>query len=306
MKKKLLVIFFLFLGADRLFAETKNSIIITVGNYPVTRLDLIKEVKLITVLSRISINQNNRKEIQDLAVQALVKRAIKESEIDRLKITRYSKDDLNNQISIAAKNLGLDKEGFKIFLEQNNLKIEDLIRNLEIDFKWNTAIYELYKNKVSLNTIEIENKIKSELEKTKSGKSLLLSEIQVNLSTDGLEATSNKIFLQIKELGFENVARKLSISSTAANGGSLGWVKESKLSKNIYENIKNLKNGEVSRPIPLGDTVIFIKKINEKDNPRDLETIKKNIVHQEKLKKLEMFSNSHYSDLERKTRVKFL
>ena len=133
MKKKLLVIFFLFLGADRLFAETKNSIIITVGNYPVTRLDLIKEVKLITVLSRISINQNNRKEIQDLAVQALVKRAIKESEIDRLKITRYSKDDLNNQISIAAKNLGLDKEGFKIFLEQNNLKIEDLIRNLEIE-----------------------------------------------------------------------------------------------------------------------------------------------------------------------------
>ena len=123
-----------------------------------------------------------------------MKRAIKKNEIERLKITRYSQKDLDSQISTIAKNLGLDKEDLEIFLKQQNLRYEDIVKSFEIDLKWNTAIFKLYKNKISLNTVEIENKINAELDKIKSNKSLLLSEIQVNLSNEGFEATTNKIF----------------------------------------------------------------------------------------------------------------
>ena len=57
MKKKLLIIFFLFLGTEKLFSETNNSIIITVGSQPITRLDLIKEIKFIAILSKVNINE---------------------------------------------------------------------------------------------------------------------------------------------------------------------------------------------------------------------------------------------------------
>ena len=304
--KKLVIIFFLFFGAEKLACETKNSIIITVGNHPITRLDLIKEIKFIAILSNIDISKDNQKQIKDLAIQSLVKRAIKENEIENLEITRYNSKDLDYQVSAVAKNLGLNKEEFKIFLKQRNLEYKDLVKRFKIDLKWNTLIFKLYKDKISLNTLEIENKINSELEKLKSGKSLLLSEIQINLLSEGLEATANKIFLKIKEKGFENTARNLSISSSSENGGSIGWIKENKLSKKIYEYIKDLKNGELSKPILTEGTVIIIKKIDEKNNENNLEVIKKNIVRQEKMKKLEMFSNSHYSGLERKIKVKFL
>ena len=242
-----------------------------------------------------------------MAVQTLVKRAIKEQEIDRLKITRYNKKDLDKQVVATAKNLGFNKEGLKVFLGEQNLSYEDLIKKYEIDLKWNTAIYELYKNKISLNTLEIEDKIKSELEKPRlDGKSILLSEIQVNLSSEGLDTTSKKVLLKIKELGFEGAAKNLSISSTAQVGGNLGWIKENKISANIFNKIKNLKNGEISNPIIVDDIVIFIKKIDEKEESVDLDTIKKNVVYSEKIKKLEMFSNAHYSDLERSTQVNFL
>ena len=191
MKKKLLIIFFLFFSTERLVGETNNSIIITVGNHPITRLDLIKEIKFIAILSKININERNKEEIKNVAVQSLVKRAIKKNEIERLKITRYSQKDLDSQISTIAKNLGLDKEDLEIFLKQQNLRYEDMVKSFEIDLKWNTAIFKLYKNKISLNTVEIENKINAELDKIKSNKSLLLSEIQVNLSNEGLEATTN-------------------------------------------------------------------------------------------------------------------
>ena len=47
MKKKLLFIFFLLINTEQLSSQIDNSIIITVGNYPITRLDLEKEMKII-------------------------------------------------------------------------------------------------------------------------------------------------------------------------------------------------------------------------------------------------------------------
>ena len=306
MKKKLLFIFFLLINTEQLSSQIDNSIIITVGNYPITKLDLEKEMKIITVLSKIRINEENKKQIKDLAVQSLVKRSIKKSEIERLKITQFNKKDVNFQISNISKNLGLEKEDFKIFLQQNNIKYEDISERFEIDLKWNSAIFKLYKNKITLNTIEIEDKINSEIEKVKLSKSVLLSEIQVNVSSENLESTKNNVLSEIKEVGFDKAAIKLSISNSAKDGGNIGWLNENKLSMTIYEGIKNLKKGEISKPIILEETMIIILKKDEKNNSFNLENIKNNIVKQEKMKKLEMFSNSHYSDLEKKTNINFL
>ena len=306
MKKKLLFIFFLLINTEQLSSQIDNSIIITVGNYPITRLDLEKEMKIITVLSKIRINEENKKQIKDLAVQSLVKRSIKKSEIERLKVTQFNKKDVDFQISNISKNLGLEKEDFKIFLQQNNIKYEDISERFEIDLKWNSAIFKLYKNKITLNTIEIEDKINSEVEKVKLSKSVLLSEIQVNVSSENLESTKNNVLSEIKEVGFDKAAIKLSISNSAKDGGNIGWLNENKLSMTIYEGIKNLKKGEISKPIILEETMIIILKKDEKNNSFNLENIKNNIVKQEKMKKLEMFSNSHYSDLEKKTNINFL
>ena len=304
--KKLLIIFFLILTTGKVFSEKNNSIIITVGNYPITRLDLIKEIKFIAVLSNINLNENNKEQVKNLAIQTMVKRAIKNYEINRLNINSYNSKDLERQISIVAQNLGMDKSNLRAFLSERNLNYDDMVESIKVDLKWNTAIFKLYKNKIALNTIEIEDKIKSEIQNFKLDKSILLSEIHVNLSSEGLESTSNKVLKKIKEEGFENAAKNLSISNSAKDGGNLGWIKEKKLSEKIYENVKNLRNGEISKPIVIGDTLVFIKKIDEKGDSPDLEGIKKSVVNQEKMKKLDMYSNSHYSDLERKIKVKFL
>ncbi len=218
--KKLLIIFFFFLSQENSAFGKNNSVIITVGNYPITSLDLVKEIKFIAILSNIKINENNKIELKDIAIQSLVKRGIKKNEIERLKIEKYNSKDLNNQISNIAKKLGLDKEGLKNFLQQNNLEYKDLVARFEIDLKWNSAIFKLYNKKVSINTLEIENKINSQIEKFKSEKLILLSEIQVGLFNENLENTSNKILSEIKQNGFEDTAKKFSISPTAKDGGS--------------------------------------------------------------------------------------
>jgi len=215
MRKKiyinLITVFLLLFQTDILFSQTENRIIITVGKYPITYFDLFKEIKIVSVLSNSKINENNREQIKNLAIASLIKRKIKASEIEKLGIKNYSKRDLERLIQNTSRRMGLDKNGLKELLKKNNLSFDSLVKRFETDLKWNSMIFQIYKNKISLNTIEIENKINLELE-----------------------------------------------------------------------------------------------NLEDKSDEKKIEMIKENIVNQEKNKKLQMFSNSHYSNLERTIRIKFL
>ena len=67
-----------------------------------------------------------------------------------------------------------------------------------------------------------------------------------------------------------------------------------------------MKTNELSNPIYLEDTLVIIKKMGEKIPQKNIEKIKDRILRMEKEKKLKMFSNSHFSNLERTTQIDFL
>ena len=168
MRKKiyinLITVFLLLFQTDILFSQTNNKIIITVGKYPITYFDLFKEVKMISILSNSEINENNKEQIEKLAIASLIKRKIKIGEIEKLGIKNYSKRELEQLIQNTSRRMGLDKNGLKELLKKNNLSFDSLIKRFQIDLIWNSMIFQIYKNKISLNTVEIENKINLELE----------------------------------------------------------------------------------------------------------------------------------------------
>ena len=301
----LFVHFFLF-QTSQVFAKISNSVVITVGSLPITTLDMVKEMKLISIISGNKIDDTNKVQIKNIAAKSLIKRKIKELEIDKYEVKNYKKNDLENLIKKASINIGTDKEGLKKIMESNNLNFRYLEKKFEIDLKWNSLIFNLYKNKVVLNMGEIKEKISTELKKTDSNRTFLLSEIEVNMPKDGLEAVVKKIMNSINDEGFESAAKKFSISKSAELGGNIGWISEKKLSIKIADNIKNLKTNEVSEPIILESTLLIVKKMGERVFDKDIEKIKNNIIEIEKNKKLKMFSNSHYSNLERTIQINFL
>ena len=60
--------------------------------------------------------------------------------------------------------------------------MKKLKERFKIDLKWNTLIFQLYKNKIVLNKNELENKIRAEMENIKEKRLFLLSEIEINLT----------------------------------------------------------------------------------------------------------------------------
>jgi len=69
----------------------------------------------------------------------------------------------------------------------------------------------------------------------------------------------------------------------------------------IYKNKISLNTIEIENKINLE-----LENLEDKNDEKKMEMIKQNIVNQEKDKKLQMFSNSHYSNLERTIQIKFL
>ncbi len=303
--KYLFILFFL-LQASQVLAKISNSIIITVGSLPITQLDLVKEMRLISIISNNKIDNSNKEQIKNIAAKSLIKRKIKEIEIKKYGIKNYDQNDLEKLIKKTSINLGTDQNGLKEIMNANNIDFQYLKRKFEIDLKWNSLIFEIYKNKVVLNMNEVEEKISSEIQKTDSSRQFLLSEIQVNLPEGDFQPTVKKIMANIKIEGFENTAKKFSIAKSAEQGGNVGWINEKKLSKKIYENIKDLGTNEIGKPIVLENIIIIIKKMGEKVYEKDIEKIKDSIIRVEKRKKLKMFSNSHYSNLERTIQINFL
>ena len=212
MKKKLPIFFFIivfFLLQNKIVhSQINNKIIISVGDYPITTIDLLKEIKLIAILSDTDINQNNREQIKELAVKSLIKRNIKESEIKRRNIYKYNKKQLNGLVFNTSKKLGVDQQGLKQILERNNLSYKELIDRFETDLKWNYMIFQIYKNKISLNTAEIQDKIQIKVESLKDSS----DQNEINLIKEQIiNQEKEKKLKMFSNMHFSNLERSIQI-----------------------------------------------------------------------------------------------
>ena len=212
MIKKLLVFFFIIflsiLPGKIAFSKSENSIILSVGNNPITRVDLIKEIKLIAILSNTEINKNNREQIKGLAVKALIKRNIKDNEIKRRNIYKYNQKQLSGIIKDTSLKLGVDENGLKEILKKNNLSFDELVKRFETDLKWNYMIFQIYKNKISLNTAEIENKIQLRLNASQSSND---QEKIVGIKEKIVNEEKEKKLKMFSNMHFSNLERSIQV-----------------------------------------------------------------------------------------------
>ena len=69
----------------------------------------------------------------------------------------------------------------------------------------------------------------------------------------------NKIKNTIEKKGFDYAALIYSISNSSNNGGKLGWIKESSLSKKISDKIKKINDSGLTDVIVLPGGFLILK-----------------------------------------------
>ena len=136
-----------------------------------------------------------------------------------------------------------------------------------------------------------------------------MSEIEILINNDSTDTRKiSEIASLIRDEGFEAAAIKYSISDSSKNKGDIGWVNSKSMSKPIYEVMKNLKVGEVSKPIKRQNSVLFLqlreKKISKPDN-LDIEKLKKDLINQKKNELFNLYSRSHLSKLKNSSLIEY-
>ena len=290
-------------------AETtiEDSLFATVGNKAITKSDVLNEIKLILILNNKIFSEKERKKLQQIAIKSIIKRHVKQIEIEKSNFLEFNQQDVKKEILRLANNINVDVETLKKICASNQLDFSIIEDQIKIELLWNSLIFQLYKDRLSVNLDEIDEQLKLTQNK-KEIEEYLISEIVIKtVDKDKLESVIRELKNKIKIEGFESVAISLSISDSASRGGNLGWIKENLISKKLLSIIANTSLGNISEPILLPRGILIFKVRNKRKIEKNIniEETKNELVNSEKTKILNMHSSAHYNNIRSSVSVKF-
>jgi len=158
-------------------------------------------------------------------------------------------------------------------------------------------IFEKFNKKIKIDVNEIKQKLLN-----KKQKEFFLEEILFELNNgENLDQKLNLIKETISEENFSKAALLYSISDTSRNGGKIGWIKETSISKKILNELKNTKIGNFSKPIivPGGFLILKIKDQREIKQEIDLEKELKKTIDDQQNQQLAQFSNIYFNKIKK-------
>ena len=285
----------------------EDGLYATVGNKAITKSDIVNEIKAILIINNKSYSDYEREKIQQMAIKSVIKRNIKLIEIERNNFLQFNKQDLNKELLRLANNINIDLNTLKKRCESNGLNLSMVEDQIKVELMWNSLIFQLYKDRLSINLDEIDEQLKL-IKNKKEIEEYLISEIVINtVETSKLKSVISELKNKIKIEGFKSVAINSSISNSATRGVDLGWRSENVITKKLKSVIANTSVGNISEPIVLPYGILIFKVRNKRKVEKNInmEEVKNQLVSSEKAKILNMHSSSYYNNLRRSISVKF-
>ena len=267
------LIFFTPLKAIESYIEFK------VNDEIITNVDLDTERRYLIALNN-ELKNTDKKILLRLAKESIIREKIKKNELLKYYELDSAQDYIDDVIENFYKKLNIKNlNEFEAYLSDYNLKLKNVKDKIEIQVLWKSLIGEKYSDQMNINEEILKKKIEENYDAKEFDTEYELSEIifQIN-DTVELSNQINLIQEDIKKQGFKNAATIHSISDSSKFGGNIGWVNESKLSKEIANAIVNLEIGEISLPIKIASGFLLLKIVNKKQ--KQIQIDKKQLLEQ--------------------------
>jgi len=301
--KKILIFFIIFLLFNN-FSQSQEIIIVTkVDKEIITNLDIENEKKYLLLLND-KLSKLNEKEFFNLSKNSLIREKIKKKEIDN-SFKKLDEKIKKKIIKNFYTRLGFKKEPeFINFLDTKNINFAKIKEKLIIEAIWNQLIYIKFKNRIRIDKKSIEKQITNYYGSKDKKYEYNLSEIVIDIEKN-IDLKKAEIFKYINEFSFKVAANKYSKSDTSKYGGEIGWIKSSRLSKKIKNQISKVKIGKITEPIQTSNGYLFLR-LNDKREIKEKFDLKKELKQQieyEKNRQLNKFSLNYYKKLKQNTNI---
>jgi peptidyl-prolyl cis-trans isomerase SurA len=296
----LLLILFFF---NTVTFSLENKILLKINNEIVTTIDIYKEIQYLKIINP-KINELEKEKIYEIAKNSLVKDKIKEIELKNnfknLKIDDSYYELLLNNFSKERGFVSVSK--FREYIENNKLDIKNIEKKIKYEVLWNQLIVKKFLNKVKIDKEQIINDLKKNNKQTE----YLLSEIIFDIENKNkLKKKLDLIKKDIKDKSFQSAATIHGISSTASNGGLIGWVKKSSLNPLIQEKISITGIGNITEPIivPGGFMILKIDDIRTTNKEFKSEDEIKSIIDAKTNEQLNQYSIIYFNKIKKENQI---
>ena len=281
-----------FFTSSNSYSNTSVFIYATVNDQIITNYDIEKEIFYLKILNP-QLSQLDKKQVFQIGKDSLINEIVKLNEIKKLFDLKIENKFVNEYLKKLYTKLNFNniEEFEKSLLISNNYSLEEIRQKIKIEIFWNELIYLRYNDQVRINKDLMIKKIESLDKKTR--KEYLLSEIVFEKKKDeNLNQKVNKIKSSIIEIGFNNTANIYGISDSAKLGGKIGWIDENNLSETISTKLKDIKEGQYTDIIQIGNNFLILKveKIKTKEISINKEQELDNMIKFETNKQLNQFS----------------
>ena len=282
----------------------ENKILFKINNEIITSLDILNEIKYLKVINENVLKNIDNNEIYEIAKNSLIREKIKEIELlKNVEKIEIDEDFLNKFILNYFKSRNIDsKLEFENFFNNIGLEPNNIRKKITVEIMWNQLIYQKFFKNVKIN----KDLIVKEISKSKLINEYLLSEIVFSLDkSENLNEKFEKIKKNITDSSFSKAALLFSVSSTANDGGKLGWIKETALNSKIKKEIKMLNIGEFTKPIIIPGGFLILKINNKKettienDNEKEFDLIVKKKTNDQ----LNQFSNIYFNKIKKNIQI---
>ena len=282
----------------------ENKILFKIDNNIITSLDILNEIKYLNIINKKVLNNTSDEEIFEIAKKSLVREKIKEIELlNHVNEIKIEEKYLNSIMLGYFKDYNINsKLEFEKYFSLYGLDPKNIEKKITIEILWNQLIYRKFHKNIKIDEDSIKNKISN----SKNLKEYLLSEIVFDVKeNENLNEKYLKIKNNINNSSFSEAALFFSTSSSANNGGDLGWIKETSIDKKILNHISSINVGEYTKPITIPGGFLILK-INDRKISKIKNDAKKEfdlIVKRKTNNQLNQFSNVYFNKIKKNIQI---
>lgn len=243
------------------------GIVAVVNNDVITNHMLQERITLAIKGSRIEDTPASRARLKLQTLESLIDETLQKQEAKRRGIKVSETEFARSQRSIEKQN-NLEEGQFNLFLEKFGLSESSFVSQMKAQLLWQKMVLRLMKPRVFVTTEESDEFAQRVIDKRDQNE-LLLSEILIPVLVPEQENDAKKLVDQLyeqltnKDGEFALFASQFSRSSTAKNGGEIGWVSESDIEGRIRNALSSLSVGGVTEPVRTASGYL-IMKLNDK------------------------------------------
>lgn len=197
-------------------------------------------------------NQNQMKQLRDQVLEDLVNEFLQNQEARQFEVP-VQEEEVRQAFARVAEGYNRTPETFAALLAEYGSSPQAMINQIRTEFAWQNLVNGRYGTQAQATDEEID-KVLEDMQANVGRTEYQISEIFLTVNNPAEEARVAAAAQQIRDriqsfAQFPNIARQFSQSTSAAQGGNVGWVSEGQFSDEIIEAVSKMDLLEISQPI---------------------------------------------------------